>query len=72
MVSLCQQRDKVAEHVAGARESVEQQQDGGARTACLPVENLNAMDISGTVIDGHDWPFDFGRMSTTRKIGSAT
>ena len=45
--------------MAGARKSVEQEQGGGDWTAGLPVEDFDAIDLNGTVVDGHGLSFDF-------------
>jgi hypothetical protein len=38
---------------------MKQQQGVGGRISSLPVEDFNAIDISGAVIDSHSSPFVF-------------
>jgi hypothetical protein len=44
-----EQRNQVAEHVAGRGEAVQQQERRLRRVAGLPVENLEAVDVDGAV-----------------------
>src|SRR6516162_7316148 len=50
--AIGQERDEVAEHVAGAREAVQQQQLRGARRTGLAIEDLEAVHVGGSVLDG--------------------
>ena len=55
MEPIGQQRDQVAEHVAGAREAVQQQQLRRIRRARLAIEDLEAVHVGGAIVDGgHD------------------
>ena len=47
-----QQRDQVAEHVARAREAVQQQQLRRIRRARLAIEDLEAVHVGGAIGDG--------------------
>ena len=47
-----QQRDEIAEHVAGAREPVQQQQLRGAGRAGLAIEDVEAVHVGGSIFDG--------------------
>ena len=52
MEAVGEQRDEVAEHVAGAREAVQQQQLRRARRARLAIEDLAAVHLGGSIVDG--------------------
>jgi len=52
-----QERDQVAEHMAGGREAVQQQQLRGARRARLAVEDVAAVHIGGPIVDGSHGAF---------------
>ncbi len=55
--AIGQQRDEVAEHVAGAREAVQQQQLRGARWARLAIEDVEAVHVGGAIGDGSHGAF---------------
>ena len=46
------ERDQVAEHMAGAREAVQQQQLRRVRRARLAVEDVAAVHLGGPIVDG--------------------
>ena len=52
MESVGEQRDEVAEHMAGGREAVQQQQLRRAGRARLAVEDTAAVDLGGPIVDG--------------------
>ena len=55
MESIGELRDEVAEHVAGGREAMQQEQLRGALSARLAVEHVAAVDLGGAIMDGgHD------------------
>lgn len=55
METVGEQRDQVAEHMAGGGEAVQQQQLRGARSACFAVEHIAIVDLGGPIMDGgHD------------------
>ena len=55
MEAVGEQRDEIAEHVAGGWEAVQQQQLRRARGASFAVENVAAVDLGGAIVDaGHD------------------
>ena len=55
MEAVGEQRDQVAEHMARAREAVQQQQLRRARRARLAIEDLEAVHVGGAIGDGgHD------------------
>ena len=53
MIVLGEFGDQVAEHVARAREAVQQQHGRAARIAGFAVEQLEAIDIDGVETNGH-------------------
>src|SRR5262249_23316252 len=46
------ERDKTPEHMAGARETMEQQQVGRAGLARLAIEDLEAVQVGSSILDG--------------------
>ena len=52
MEAIGQKRDEVAEHVARAREAVKQQQLRGVGGARLAIEDLEAVHVGGSIVDG--------------------
>ena len=52
MEAIGQQRDEIAEHVTGARKAMEQQQLRRVRGAGLAIEDIEAVDIGGAIVDG--------------------
>ena len=52
MKSVGKERDQVAEHVARAREAVQQQQHRRISWARLAIENLETIDIGRAVLGG--------------------
>ena len=59
METVGEQRDQVAEHVAGGREAVQQEQLRRARRARLAIENVAAVDLGGPIMDGGHDAFSF-------------
>jgi hypothetical protein len=47
-----QERDEVPEHRAGARESMEQQELRGVRRAGLAIEDVAAVHVGSSILDG--------------------
>src|SRR5258708_3710070 len=50
-----QERDKVPEHVARAREAVKQQQLRRIRRARLAIEDAEAVQVGGAIADAGHW-----------------
>ena len=50
MEAVGEERDQIAEHVAGGREAVQQQQLRGAGRARLAVEDGAAVDLGGPIV----------------------
>ena len=67
-----QQRDEIPEHMAGARETVEQHQLRGAGCAGLAIEDLEAVQVGSSILDGGHGVFlpeerlDSGGVGVTR------
>ena len=55
MEAVGEQRDQVAEHMAGGGKSVQQKQFRGPRRARLAVEDVSVVDLGGPIMDSsHD------------------
>src|ERR1700683_5097582 len=59
MEAVGEQRDQVAEHMAGGGEAVQQQQLRGARRTRLAVEEVSAVDLGGPIVGGSHGAFSF-------------
>ena len=55
MKATGEMRDEVAEHVARAWETMKQQQRRRIRRPCLAIEDLQAVDVGGAIVDGSHW-----------------
>ena len=62
MKPIGEQRNQVAEHVAGGREAVQQEQLRRALIARLAIEHFAAVDLGGAVVDGGHRRFSFRSM----------
>src|SRR5262249_59587357 len=52
MKPVSEKRDQVAEHVARAREAMQQQELGRIRSPRLTIENLETVDVGRAIADG--------------------
>jgi len=52
MDAIGKQRDEIPEHVACAREAVQQQERRGMRRAGLAIEDLQSVHVDGSIVDG--------------------
>ena len=59
MEAVGEPRNEIAEHVAGGREAVQQQQLRSARGACFAIEDVSAVDLGGPIMDGGHGAFSF-------------